>query len=183
MFSSSSPTKPPPLKRDGGLKFQVSGFSARSAAQGVDTWKPPRGVFFVFVCRGGRGSSAFNVCVSHFVASFWLSKDTSLVQGEGQVLEHRQKSVRGLSFWHFCRRLFFGLRATRPGWRKKATLSSAGKPLLECVQTPVQLHSAFLSGVQWGEEIAEVGFPTALAKNTVQGEHANKASTKVGGRP
>jgi len=80
--------------------------------------------------------------------------------------------------------LFFSFRATRPeAAAKKPRLSGAGKPLLRCVWAPVQPYSAFLSGVQGGEEMAEVGFPTALAKNTVQGEHANKASTKVGGRP
>jgi len=48
---------------------------------------------------------------------------------------------------------------------------------------PPQHQNPRLSKDDEGEEIAEVEFPTALAKNTVQGEHANKASTKVGGRP
>jgi len=53
--------------------------------------------------------------------------DASLAQGEGQVLEHRNRTARGLSLWHFCHRLFFSFRATRPKMAQKSHADGRGK--------------------------------------------------------
>jgi len=82
----------------------------------MHTWKPQRGTFCVIRLRW---SGAFYKSASHFVASLLLCEDSSLASGEGQVLHNRNKTARGLSFWHCCRWLFFGFRATRPKMAKK----------------------------------------------------------------